>query len=364
MKASYKGPEQSHNINLKGLAGCSCRCFIFICLLLTLRLPLTAAGDFIESGQLDPADFITTLSQETSAEVKAPNMPSSAAAPGDWTAAMEITPGRPDIEQTPITISAAANFTARSDEQLPRNGLSNPAKPDSRAIRQLQLAEVAAPKSRKESAEKKRLQQIIEDVRSVEFKSSEKTSGPAAGLEPALTDSNRPEEAGPGVVQESPVDSPAANYQMQTPAAAGPSGGARQEQAGGELEAAVTYEPVTEQTLQIIADTLQQPDQLNNPFELGEVLFLSNHLRQAAVLYRQALNRIEPSQTDLSDERAWILFQTGNCLRNIEPQAAMKMYSQLITEYPESPWTGPAKVRNKLLDWYQKDKPKSLLAIK
>ena len=41
---------------------------------------------------------------------------------------------------------------------------------------------------------------------------------------------------------------------------------------------------------------------------------------------------------------------------------AMKMYGQLITEYPNSPWKELAEARSKLLDWYQKDEPHKLIA--
>jgi hypothetical protein len=40
----------------------------------------------------------------------------------------------------------------------------------------------------------------------------------------------------------------------------------------------------------------------------------------------------------------------------------MKMYGQLITEYPNSQWRELAEARSKLLDWYQKDEPHKLIA--
>jgi uncharacterized protein with HEPN domain len=38
------------------------------------------------------------------------------------------------------------------------------------------------------------------------------------------------------------------------------------------------------------------------------------------------------------------------------------MYRQLIAEYPGSPWVDLAKAREKLIDWYLKDKPRTLIA--
>jgi TolA-binding protein len=119
--------------------------------------------------------------------------------------------------------------------------------------------------------------------------------------------------------------------------------------------------PVASQTLQMLENLLQHPDQTDNPFELAEVLFLSGHLKEASVFYREALNRERPDQPDPTEDRPWILFQIGNCLRHEDMPTAMKMYKQLITEYPDSPWTDLAKARHKLINWYRKDKPRTLI---
>jgi TolA-binding protein len=128
---------------------------------------------------------------------------------------------------------------------------------------------------------------------------------------------------------------------------------------------------------------LQHPERLNKPFELGELLFLSGHLKDAAICYQEALSRSSPDKADPNQKpqqdakvpdvglktsllsiqsRAWILFQIGNCLRNDDPPTAMKMYKQLIAEYPDSPWVDLAKARSTLIDWYQKDNPRGLIA--
>jgi hypothetical protein len=70
-----------------------------------------------------------------------------------------------------------------------------------------------------------------------------------------------------------------------------------------------------------------------------------------------------------SDDRAWILFQLGNCLRDSDPsagsgqalQAARNAYRRLIAEYPDSLWTDLAKARESLIDWYLKDDPLTLI---
>jgi tetratricopeptide (TPR) repeat protein len=102
-------------------------------------------------------------------------------------------------------------------------------------------------------------------------------------------------------------------------------------------------------------------EKVDNPFELGETLFLSGNEKEAAVFYTEALGRTEPNDISLSRDRAWVLFQTGNCLRNSDLPAAMKMYTQLITEYANSPWADMAIAQVKVLDWYLKDEPHKLV---
>lgn len=127
------------------------------------------------------------------------------------------------------------------------------------------------------------------------------------------------------------------------------------------IESELSYEPVTDQTLQMLTNSSQDPNQMDNPFGLGEVLYFSGRLREAVPFYRQALNRIDKDKAGSEQNRAWILFQLGNCLRDYDLPAAKIMYVQLITEYPESMWTDLAKVWEKLIDLYLKDKPETLI---
>ena len=79
------------------------------------------------------------------------------------------------------------------------------------------------------------------------------------------------------------------------------------------------------------------------------------------MLYQEALKRQAPNDPTVSRDRAWILFQTGNCLRNNDMPAAAKIYRRLLTEYPTSPWADLASARGKLIDWYLKDEPEKLV---
>ena len=209
------------------------------------------------------------------------------------------------------------------------NVTENPAK---KAEHQLRYAEIIAPGTEEGRKTRNELKQAIEQIRSVEFKPQNKTAEPVLAAEQAPA--AQPNEISPRTPQEPDK----------------------------EINPKLPYEPVTDQTLQMLENLLQHPDQAGNPFELAEILFLSGHPEEAAVFYREAFTRKSSDKADPTRDKAWILFQTGNCLRNSDPQAAKEMYRQLITEYPDSPWTDLAKSYDKLVDWYLKDKPISLIA--
>jgi tetratricopeptide (TPR) repeat protein len=190
--------------------------------------------------------------------------------------------------------------------------------------------------SENDTKSKEQLRRIIEQIRSVEFKPQEQTPEPV--IKPEKAPVIEPNETVPEVNEP------------------------RKEQPQHQqIESRPPYEPITEQTLQMLRTLAQNPQKLENPLELGEIVFASGNLKEASICYREALRRKDPNDAGSADDRAWIMFQIGNCLRNAEPPAASKAYQQLITEYPNSPWTQPAKVRNDLIAWYLKDKPAELM---
>ena len=121
-------------------------------------------------------------------------------------------------------------------------------------------------------------------------------------------------------------------------------------------------ELTTEETLQMLINLAQNPEKLTNPFELGEILFVSGNFKEAAIFYSEALKRKDMNDVNTSLDRAWILFQIGNCQRNDDMPSAAKMYQQLLTEYPNSPWAPLATARNNLIAWYLRDEPLKLMA--
>jgi tetratricopeptide (TPR) repeat protein len=201
--------------------------------------------------------------------------------------------------------------------------------------RQLWRADISPARGQKDEKSKHELRRLIEHIRSVEF------DPPKKAAEPVI------------VLDEAPTIEP-----DKAPAAMTVS----KEEEKREVEPKLPYEPITAQTLQIIAGLSESPEKLDNPFDLGEILFLGGKLKEAAVFYQEVLKREDPDDTGSSQDRAWVLFQIGNCLRGIDLPAAAKTYGQLITEYPNSPWTEMATAQAKLIDWYLKDKPHELIA--
>jgi tetratricopeptide (TPR) repeat protein len=201
---------------------------------------------------------------------------------------------------------------------------------------QLQQAILSVPEKEKDNRSKDELKRLIQQVRSIEFK-IQKSPEPAIAVEPAPT-------------TEPNKTSLNNNVEVQK--------GDKRKTA----EAKLPYEPIADPTLQILKNLSQHPDKVNNPFQLAEILFLDGRLKEAAMFYQEALNRIGKNGSSQDEDRAWILFQIGNCLRNDDPPTAMKAYRQLITEHPSAPWTEIAKTLEKLIDWYQKDKPRESIA--
>ncbi|UCC99967.1 MAG: tetratricopeptide repeat protein [Phycisphaerales bacterium] len=128
-----------------------------------------------------------------------------------------------------------------------------------------------------------------------------------------------------------------------------------------DIESEPPPERVKKQTLKMLQNLAEQPDKLYAPLELAEILFSGGNSREAVKFYQEALDRCDPNDARASNDRAWILFQIGNCLRHHDRPATAKTYGRLLTEYPESPWTVLAKAEGKLVDWYLRDEPRKLI---
>ncbi|MHC4912745.1 MAG: tetratricopeptide repeat protein [Planctomycetota bacterium] len=308
--------------------------------------------------QLDPIELLMLHSTKTSQDANAPDIKD--APPATKTVSqppMQIVQLPPDRQQQahadPIEI-APVNFAAQIEEKSPQGNFIFASSPANLLARQLWQERITVAKDEKSQRSKNELRRIIEQIRSVEFEPQRETLEPAVVTE--LVSAAKPDETLPGI--KSPNESQEKEIESENQ---GQFAGLSKAQKGAQSAEPLPYQTVTDQTLQMLENISQHPEKLDNPFELAEVLFLSGHLDQALVCYREALKRSSPDNAQSAQERAWILFQIANCLRNVDRPMAMKTYRQLIAEYPDSPWTDLAKAQDKLVDWFDKDKPVALM---
>lgn len=230
---------------------------------------------------------------------------------------------------------ASANSSAELGTEPPPSGLVVVNDPNNSPQRALWRADISVAKDRGDEKSKSELMRMIEQVRSVSF-TPEKRVVESVVVVPVEASAVEPKEA---LSDAEVADEPQRDVRKPR----------------------LPYEPISESTLQMLRDLSKDPEKVDNPFELGETLFLSGNEKEAAVFYAEALRRTEPNDISLSRDRAWVLFQTGNCLRKSDLPAARKMYTQLITEYANSPWADMANAQVKVLDWYLKDEPHKLV---
>jgi tetratricopeptide (TPR) repeat protein len=238
-----------------------------------------------------------------------------------------------------LTNIASANTATQIQQPLPAEGMTAVQDSNSPRMQQMmraQLRVIDANETPQSKQSGSRLKQIIEQVRSVQFGSEQQPAAapPAAPAKGAVTEPARSASEAP----------------------------ARREDPNEEIKFAPSHQQVTGETLKMLKDLLPHPEKLDRPLEMGEVLFSSGNLTDAAVFYQEALKRADPNDANASGDRAWILFQIGNCLRNSDRSTASKMYGQLLSEYPQSPWTYMAQAEGKLIEWYLKDNPHTLIS--
>lgn len=263
--------------------------------------------------------------------------------------ANQIAKPQPEPKETQTSENNIVNLTAGPDKKSTRLSLIK--ETAARPQRQLQQARISIPKEKSDSKSKIELYRIIEQINSVEFKPQDTQPKPLIVIEPIQK--AEPDEILPHLKSMQQPRGQKAKSQCKLSI-----------DSKRQNENQLSYRPVTEQTLQMLDGLSPQGEQLKNPLELAEILFHSGRLKEAAMCYQQALNRISTDKTDPHKDKAWILFQIGNCLRNDDPPKAIEIYRQLIAEYPDLLWSALAKVRSKVINWYQQDNPEALVVEK
>lgn len=179
------------------------------------------------------------------------------------------------------------------------------------------------------------LQRLIRQVRTLAVDNKGPTE-PSVSAAPQVT-AQPPAPVATGVETAKPVPA-------ETVAAAAP-------------ETAPTLSPKAQKTLE---DLRQDPNRVRDPLEAAELLFLSGRPTDAVPFYEEALRRTRAGNVASDGDRAWILFQLGNCLRETDIAKAQDAYLKLIAEYPDCPWTEMARAGGRLLAWYQSARPDQL----
>jgi tetratricopeptide (TPR) repeat protein len=277
-----------------------------------------------KDAKVDPIDFLTPYLEKTLQDANTPIVH------------RHNTKTRAIPEKKPQTSDVdSEKLTTNLNQNLPKIDSAIPANINTQHERQLWRAGISAYQGKEKNRSKEELKRLIELIRSIEFKPKKKSPEPVITIDP----------------METKVETNDIPFDVEV----------KGEPNRSTIEPELTTEPVTNQTLQMLLKAAQDPNQLDNPFELGVTLYFSGHLKEAAVFYQEALNRMETENGETGSNRAWTLFQLANCLRESDLPAAKKIYVQLITEYPESLWVDMAKARVKVIDWFLKDKPQTLI---
>jgi len=204
--------------------------------------------------------------------------------------------------------------------------------------RRLWESRMAAPDPNEDAETRAALDDLIRRIRTVRFEDSSLEPVFSAPTEPAVPTNPTPVVSATPTPQTPPAEPVAVPSKLSEPPNA-----------------------LAPKTMKKLEDVLQDPNQIGDPLEMAELLFLSGHRPEAAVFYERALARIAPHDSSKQDDRAWILFQLANCLRETDMARAKDLYMKLVSEHPGSAWTELAKAHGRLITWYQSAKPQQLM---
>jgi len=203
--------------------------------------------------------------------------------------------------------------------------------------RKLWRSRVSAPQQVDDAQAQITLDELVRRIRSVKFQAKEQEPPAAAVFVMPEPVTNRVEAAPP------------------------------QERAAGQTAPPVLATPATpEESLpteaaEALKRVLADPNQASNPQELAELLYLTGKFAEATILYQKALDLTTGKEPAAREDRAWILLQLGNCLRDTDPARAKDAYTKLIADYADCPWVEIAKAHSQLVTWYEQVQPRQWL---
>lgn len=316
-----------------------------ICFVIMLALAVDADAR-PQSEQLDPLDLLFAESGEIKHSAKTDNVIETY--PTDTNIIVKPAQYHSD---TPPNYSnnflwlSPANFIS-SLEQLSQENTSNNNKNIAiPADHNLIEAQIAVPVSDNKNQTSSTLRQMIEKVRSVKFEPKEKPSESAIKEEPTVTPEPENIEAG--------QSEPDVTKQLETESS----------QIEKQQQQAASDDTIDESILKQIELLTEHPEQAENPLLLAEVLALSGHHKQAAIMYSEAVKRSAEDQPLSIHDKAWLLLQTASCQKTYETEQALKTYKNLLEQCQGSPWTAVAQAQSDLLEWLQTEKPQELIEL-
>ncbi len=114
-------------------------------------------------------------------------------------------------------------------------------------------------------------------------------------------------------------------------------------------------EPIQEPKVSL-EDILYSQEKLENAADLATLFQANKKYKAAAYCYQKVLEEIK-TDPKRNQDKAWVLLQLANCCKHRDPQKAIDSYTQLISEFPLSPWVSCAKAQVGLLQWQIKENP-------
>ncbi|MCU0914482.1 MAG: tetratricopeptide repeat protein [Planctomycetes bacterium] len=298
-------------------------CRASVCLMLAALCGSLAEGSPTLLGWARPAAGRRTVPAKPAG---APNKPAvnDPCAPAQ-TAAPQTTVAEPSRNST----SALVNLVARAKVRQEAAGAD--AGPHSPPATELWTSRISAPDPADEAEASLALQRLIRRVHSMTFsdKGTSPPSAPTTNLAPT---------------------EPVAAVSLPAPAVASRVPAASISVESGAVPGAT---PVVSPQVQKTFESLRQnPSRIGDPMEAADLLFLSGRPTDAIPFYEEQLRRLKTDAAS-RDDRAWALFQLGNCLRETNVARAQETYGKLMAEYPESPWTEMARAGSRFLTWHQ-----------
>ena len=305
------------------------RLSIYACVLFFASFACNVTRGQFDSDEIDPTALLTidsTSQQSGSSDIQIASHAELLALSGE-----PIT-NHPIAYSLQSTGAITANFASEVNDTLPQN---IPSPVDTSSKIQLMESRISSLPNDNDNNKTDELKKMIELVRSVKLEPRQPAQQPA------------PLAAAPAAEQPAQPAPPVAATAVEQPAQP--------------VQTQPAESSTSNETLRLVENQLKDPNLISNPFELAEILFKSGKQVQAGICYKQALKTLPADDPNLATERAWLLFQIGNCFKDEDPNTARESYAELIRTHSNSPWTEIAKARYSIIELYQQDNPGELI---